>query len=76
MECIDERWSYKQENIMLPWDKVKHIKREIEGGYIYHKDCYKLITNKTYINRSKERFNISKDDLSNILNQIAEISDI
>ena len=54
MECIDERWSYKQENIMVPWDKVKHIKREIEGGYIYHKDCYKLITNKTYINRSKE----------------------
>ena len=32
-----------------------------------------MITNKTDKNRSKERFDISKDDSSNILNQTAEI---
>ena len=33
-----------------------------------------IVTNKTDINRRKERFNKSKDDLSNILNRTAEIS--
>ena len=76
MKGIEEGSSYKQENTMVLWDKVKHVKRETESVYIYHSHCYKLITNKTDINRSKERFDISKDDSSNILNQTAEISSI
>ena len=54
---------------MVLSDKVKHVKREIESGYIYR---YKQ--NKTNINRSKERFGTSKDDSSNILNHADEIS--
>ena len=49
---------------MVLWDKVKHVKREIESGFIYR---YKQ--NITNINGSKERFDISKDDSSNIWNQ-------
>ena len=74
MECIEERSSYKEEGMMVLWDKVKHVKSEIESGYTYHSHCYKLITNKTDINRSKERFDKSKNESSNILNQTAEIS--
>ena len=74
MEYIEEGSSYKQENATVLWDKVKHVKREIESGYVYHNHCYKLITNKTDVNRSKERFEIIKDESSNILNQTAEIS--
>ena len=74
MKGIKEGSSYKQENTIVLWDKVKHVTREIESGYTYHSHCYKLITNKTDINRSKERFDISKDDSSNILNQTAETS--
>ena len=54
--------------MMVLWDKVKHVKSEIESGYNYHSHYYKLITNKTDINRSKERFEKSKDESSNILN--------
>ena len=60
--------SYKEESMMVLWDKVKHVKSEIESGYNYHSHYYKLITNKTDINRSKERFEKSKDESSNILN--------
>ena len=60
-----------QENTMVLWDKVKHVKREIESRYSHF---YKVITNKTDTNKSKERFDISKDDSSNILNQTNEIS--
>ena len=68
MECI-EGSSHNQENTMVLSDKVRHVKREIESGYIYrHKQ------NKTDINRSKERFGTSKDDSSNILNHTDEIS--
>ena len=35
-----------------------------------------MFTNKTDINRSKERFDKGKNDSSNILNQTAEISSI
>ena len=73
MECTEERSSYKDESRMVLWDKVKHVKKEIESGYAYRSYCCKLITNKTDINRSKERFDKSKDELSNILNQTAEI---
>ena len=74
MECIEEGSSYMQENTMVLWDKVKHVKREIESRYIHHSHFYKVITNKTDTNKSKERFDISKDDSSNILNQTNEIS--
>ena len=74
MEGIEEGSSCKQEITIVLWDKVKHVTREIESGYIYHSHCYKLITNKTDIKKSKERFDISKDDSSNILNQTAENS--
>ena len=60
MECIEERSPYKEERMMILWDKVKHVKSEIESGYTYYSHCYKLITNKTDINRSKERFDKSK----------------
>ena len=76
MECLEERSSYKQESMTVLWDKAKHVKSEIESGYTYHSHCYKLITNKTDINRSKERFDKSKEDSSNILNRTAEISSI
>ena len=66
MERIEEGSSYKPENTI--------VKREIESGYIYHSHCYKLITGKTNINRSKERFNKIKDDSNNILNQTDKIS--
>ena len=71
---MGERSSYKEESMMVLWDKVRHVKNEIESGYTYHSHCYKLITNKMDINRSKERFDKSKDELSNILNQTAEIA--
>ena len=74
MECIEERLSYKEESMMVLWDKVKHVKSEIESGYTYYSHCYKLITNKMDINRSKERFDKSNNESSNILNQTAEIS--
>ena len=74
MECTEERSSYKEESMMVLWDKVKHVKNEIESGYTYHSHCYKLITNKTDTNRSKERFDKNKNESSNILNQTAEIS--
>ena len=50
-----------------------------KSGYTYHSHYYKLITNKTDINRSKEKVDKSKDDSShgcssNILNQTAELS--
>ena len=74
MECIGEKPSYKEESMMVLWDKVRYVKSEIESGYTYHIHCYKLITNKTDTNRSKERFHKSKDELSNTLNQTAEIA--
>ena len=45
MECIEEGSSYMQENTMVLWDKVKHVKREIESGYItaLHSHFYKVI---------------------------------
>ena len=69
MECLEEGSSYKQVNTVILWDKVKHVKREIESRYIY---WYKQ--NKTDINRSKERFDISKNDSSNIWNHTDETS--
>ena len=60
--------------MMVLWDKVRYVKSETESGYTYHSHCYKLITNKTDTNRSKERFHKSKDELSNTLNQTAEIA--
>ena len=63
MECTEKGSSYKQVNMVVFWDKVKHVKREIESGFIYR---YKQ--NITNINGSKERFDISKDDSSNIWN--------
>ena len=76
MECIEEKWSYREESTRVCWNKVKHVKSEIESGYTYHSHCYKLITNKTDINRSKERLDKGKDESSNILNQTAEISNL
>ena len=69
MECLEERSSYKQVNTVILWDKVKHVKREIESRYIY---WYKQ--NKTDINRRKERFDISKNDSSIIWNHTDETS--
>ena len=69
MECTEKGSSYKQVNMVVLWDKVKHVKRETESGFIYR---YKQ--NITNINGSKERFDISKDDSSNIWNQTDEIS--
>ena len=69
MECLEEGSSYKQVNTVILWDKVKHVKREIESRYIY---WYKQ--NKTDINRSKERFDISKNDSSIIWNHTDETS--
>ena len=45
MECIEEGSSSMQENTMVLWDKVKHVKREIESGYItaLHSHFYKVI---------------------------------
>ena len=48
--------------MMVLWAKVKHVKSEIESDYTYHSHCYKLITNKADINRSKKRFDKSKYD--------------
>ena len=69
MECLEEGSSYKQVNTVILWDKVKHVKREIESRYIY---WYKQ--NKTDINRSKERFDISKNDSNIIWNHTDETS--
>ena len=69
MECLEEGSSYKQVNTVILWDKVKHVKREIKSRYIY---WYKQ--NKTDINRSKERFDISKNDSSIIWNHTDETS--
>ena len=74
MECIKERLSYNEKNMMVLWDKVKLVQGEIESVYTYHIYCYKSITNKTDIHRSKERLDKSKDDSSNILNQTAKIA--
>ena len=73
MKCIEERSSYKQVNIIVLWDKVKHVKREIKSGYIYHSHFYKLIANETDTNKGKERFGISKDDSTNSLNHTDKI---
>ena len=73
MKCMEELSSYKQVNIIVLWDKVKHVKREIKSGYIYHSHSYKLIANKTDTNKGKERFGISKDDSTNSLNQTDKI---
>lgn len=60
--------------MMALWDKVKHVKIDIESGYTYHCCCCKSLTNKTDVNRSKKRFDEGKDDSSNILNPAVEIS--
>ena len=60
--------------MMALWDKVKHVKIDIESVYTYHRCCCKSLTNKTDVNRSKKRFDEGKNDSSNILNPAAEIS--
>ena len=60
--------------MMALWDKVKHVKIDIESVYTYHRCCCKSLTNKTDVNRSKKRFDEGKIDSSNILNPAAEIS--
>ena len=76
MECVEERLSDKEESMRILWGKVKHVKSEIESDYIYHSHCCKSITNKTDSNRSKERFDKSKDDSRNVLNQCFETAKI
>ena len=58
--------------MMILLDKVIHAKSKIESIYSYRSCCYKLTANKTDINRVKERFDKSKDDLRNILNETVQ----
>ena len=61
--CIEERAGYGEEN-MIMCSNCLQLLNVAAKGFRYHKECYKEVTNKTKIERRKQRFEQDRAKLS------------
>ena len=64
MECLKERSSYGEERMKECWDRLKDTVASDLTATVHHSECYKWITNKTGLARSKSRYEKSLETLS------------